>query len=37
MTSIADLSDEERARAAAEAAEQVRDTLRIHRDRRLDT
>lgn len=30
MTSIADLSDEDRARAADEAAEQVRATLRLH-------
>lgn len=30
MTSILDVSDEDRARAAAEAVEQVRATLRAH-------
>ncbi|MFQ3294690.1 MAG: hypothetical protein ACI9PP_001742 [Halobacteriales archaeon] len=36
MNSIADLTDEDRARAAVEAAEQVRATLRAHPDRHVD-
>ena len=36
MTSIADLSDEDRAQAAAEAAEQVRATLQSHPLRGVD-
>ncbi|MFT4932537.1 MAG: hypothetical protein ACI91T_002433 [Natronomonas sp.] len=37
MTDIVQLSDEDRAMAAAEAAEQVRATLRSHPDHGVDT